>query len=203
MCCLAMRPDQAACDDAGLMQRSQVQFHWQNRHPATGSPFASFDDFLASLTQEKRKKIRQERRKVMDAGVRLLGARGRHRGRGLGCFLPLLRAHLPRARQRALPDAGLLRCHGATHGRRLGAVHRRARRAVDCFQFDSCWRLPIKRWRPKSTGTQWPTAAIGGRWSGSIACTSRPATTSPSSGASARRGALEAARRASTRWRAP
>ena len=43
--------DRAACDDAGLMQRSQVQSHWQNRHPATGSPFASFDDVLASLTQ--------------------------------------------------------------------------------------------------------------------------------------------------------
>ena len=68
--------DRAACDDAGLMQRSQVQFHWQNRHPATGSPFASFDDFVASLTQEKRKKIRQERRKVMDAGVRFRWARG-------------------------------------------------------------------------------------------------------------------------------
>ena len=68
--------DRAACDDAGLMQRNQVQFHWQNRHPSTGSPFASFDDFLASLTQEKRKKIRQERRKVMDAGVRFRWARG-------------------------------------------------------------------------------------------------------------------------------
>ena len=31
--------------------------------------FRSFDDFLASLSQEKRKKIRQERRKVAEAGV--------------------------------------------------------------------------------------------------------------------------------------
>ena len=31
--------------------------------------FSSFDDFLASLNQEKRKKIRQERRKVAEAGV--------------------------------------------------------------------------------------------------------------------------------------
>ncbi len=31
--------------------------------------FASFDDFLMSLSQEKRKKIRQERRKVADAGI--------------------------------------------------------------------------------------------------------------------------------------
>ena len=31
--------------------------------------FASFDEFLVTLSQEKRKKIRQERRKVRDAGV--------------------------------------------------------------------------------------------------------------------------------------
>lgn len=31
--------------------------------------FRDFDDFLASLAQDKRKKIRQERRKVMEAGV--------------------------------------------------------------------------------------------------------------------------------------
>ena len=68
--------DRGACDDAGLMQRSQVQFHWRNTHPSTGAPFTDFNDFLASLTQEKRKKIRQERRKVMDAGVRFRWARG-------------------------------------------------------------------------------------------------------------------------------
>ncbi|MFI8617611.1 GNAT family N-acetyltransferase [Acidovorax sp. NPDC077693] len=39
-------------------------------------PFHSFDDFLASLTQDKRKKIRQERRRVADAGVRFRWARG-------------------------------------------------------------------------------------------------------------------------------
>lgn len=41
-----------------------------------GRPFHSFDDFLASLTQDKRKKIRQERRRVADAGVRFRWARG-------------------------------------------------------------------------------------------------------------------------------
>ena len=38
--------------------------------------FRDFDDFLASLNQEKRKKIRQERRKVADAGVTFRWARG-------------------------------------------------------------------------------------------------------------------------------
>jgi hypothetical protein len=35
----------------------------------TALPFPDFDAFLMSLSQEKRKKIRQERRKVLDAGV--------------------------------------------------------------------------------------------------------------------------------------
>ena len=40
------------------------------------SLFRSFDDFLASLSQEKRKKIRQERRKVADAGVTFRSSMG-------------------------------------------------------------------------------------------------------------------------------
>jgi predicted N-acyltransferase len=38
--------------------------------------FKDFDDFLASLNQEKRKKIRQERRKVAEAGVVFRWSRG-------------------------------------------------------------------------------------------------------------------------------
>lgn len=55
--------DRAACDAQGLLQRQTVQFHWENLG------FASFDAFLVSLNQEKRKKIKQERRRVSDAGV--------------------------------------------------------------------------------------------------------------------------------------
>jgi predicted N-acyltransferase len=55
--------DIAACTAAGLMLRHTVQFHWTN----TG--WADFDSFLASLAHDKRKKIRQERRKVAQAGV--------------------------------------------------------------------------------------------------------------------------------------
>ena len=68
--------DWAACDTAGLMQRQQVQFHWHNAHPAEARAFRGFDDFLASLAQDKRKKIRQERRKVGAAGVTFRWARG-------------------------------------------------------------------------------------------------------------------------------
>ena len=64
--------DVAAAQAAGLMLRHTVQFHWQN----TGD-WVDFDAFLASLTQEKRKKIRQERRKVHEAGVRFHTRLGR------------------------------------------------------------------------------------------------------------------------------
>jgi predicted N-acyltransferase len=62
--------DVAACARGGMMLRHTVQFHW------TRGPWTSFDEFLASLSQEKRKKIRQERRKVAEAGVTFRSARG-------------------------------------------------------------------------------------------------------------------------------
>jgi len=60
--------DRAACEALGLMQRQTVQFHWDNTSPQ-GQRFDHFDAFLASLSQEKRKKIKQERRRVADASV--------------------------------------------------------------------------------------------------------------------------------------
>ncbi len=65
--------DLQACQQAGLMQRDTVQFHWENRGP---EPYRDFDEFLMALSQEKRKKIRQERRKVQQVGVTLRHARG-------------------------------------------------------------------------------------------------------------------------------
>jgi predicted N-acyltransferase len=47
----------------GMMQRHGVQFHWAN------DGYASFDEFLGALNHTKRKKIKQERRKVADAGI--------------------------------------------------------------------------------------------------------------------------------------
>jgi predicted N-acyltransferase len=61
--------DVAACGQAGLMLRHTVQFHWTNRVGSPGRRYGSFDEFLTSLAQEKRKKIRQEQRKVAEAGV--------------------------------------------------------------------------------------------------------------------------------------
>ncbi len=65
--------DVAAATSAGLMLRHTVQFHWKNTPPG----YPSFDDFLATLAQDKRKKIRQERRKVADAGVSFRWSLGR------------------------------------------------------------------------------------------------------------------------------
>lgn len=64
--------DIAACAQAGLMLRHTVQFHWNNNTER----YPNFDAFLVSLSQEKRKKIRQERRKVRDAGVTFRHAQG-------------------------------------------------------------------------------------------------------------------------------
>lgn len=51
-----IEPDQLDLfDGAGWLLRSDIQFHWHNRG------FATFDDFLASLSARKRKAIRKER----------------------------------------------------------------------------------------------------------------------------------------------
>lgn len=65
-------PDEEARQlaDAGFMLRSGVQFHWVN------AGYASFDEFLATLEQKKRKNIRAERRKVREAGVTMRRVRG-------------------------------------------------------------------------------------------------------------------------------
>ncbi len=47
----------------GMVTRRAVQFHWFNRS------YSSFDDYLGSLAQPKRKKIRAEQRKVRAEGV--------------------------------------------------------------------------------------------------------------------------------------
>jgi uncharacterized protein len=63
--------DVAACEAAGMMLRHGVQFHWSN----PGWP--DYEAFLASLSQDKRKKIRQEQRKVAQAGVAFRWSEGR------------------------------------------------------------------------------------------------------------------------------
>jgi uncharacterized protein len=63
--------DAAALRSAGFLERAGIQFHWRN------AGYRDFDDFLGALSHDKRKKIRQERRRVRDAGVELLRVTGR------------------------------------------------------------------------------------------------------------------------------
>jgi predicted N-acyltransferase len=64
---LFLSQDEAQKAEAqGWLVRHGVQFHWQNR---PGRPYENFEDFLASLQRDKRKKIQQERRKVREAGI--------------------------------------------------------------------------------------------------------------------------------------
>lgn len=62
--------DTATCDGAGMIARSGTQFHWSNRE------YTSFDDYLAAFNHDKRKKIRQERRKLAEQGVTFERRRG-------------------------------------------------------------------------------------------------------------------------------
>ena len=52
-----------AMQSSGMMTRRTVQFHWYN------DAFSDFDDFLSRMNHSKRKKIRQERRRLRDNGV--------------------------------------------------------------------------------------------------------------------------------------
>jgi predicted N-acyltransferase len=52
-----------AAGDAGYLQRTDQQFHWENRD------YSSFDAFLADLSSSKRKNLRKERAAVHQAGI--------------------------------------------------------------------------------------------------------------------------------------
>ena len=52
-----------ACADSGMIVRHGVQFHWDN------PGYRDFADFLATFSHDKRKKVRQERRRLAEAGV--------------------------------------------------------------------------------------------------------------------------------------
>ena len=60
-------PTQGQSEDLknlGYMLRTSTQFHWRNRG------YQCFDDFLAEMSHDKRKKIKQERRKIFEQNIR-------------------------------------------------------------------------------------------------------------------------------------
>jgi uncharacterized protein len=63
-------PEAEAMRKTGMTLRRTVQFHWEN------AGYADFEAFLARLTRQRRKVIRQERRRVRDAGISFRWLRG-------------------------------------------------------------------------------------------------------------------------------
>lgn len=155
--------DAAACDQAGLMLRHNVQFHWAN------AGYADFEAFLASLSQDKRKKIRQERRKVAQAGVHFRWARGADISADDWDFFyrcyertylehgnpPYLRRDFFRRMAQQMPQhwllfiaeqdghpiaSSLIGLDGeVAYGRYWGALRR-----VDCLHFEACYYQPLQ-----------------------------------------------------------
>jgi len=79
-------------EESGLMLRRTVQFHWRN------DGYADFDDFTARLSHARRKNMRQERRRVREAGVELrwlegTGIERRHWEFFNRCYRGTYRAH--------------------------------------------------------------------------------------------------------------
>jgi uncharacterized protein len=70
-CLFPIDADAAALAEHGMMLRHGVQFHWAN------AGYGSFEDFLAAMNHDKRKKIKQERRKVREAGITFEWREGR------------------------------------------------------------------------------------------------------------------------------
>ncbi|MGD9599144.1 MAG: GNAT family N-acetyltransferase [Steroidobacteraceae bacterium] len=56
--------DAASLDAAGWLGRRDCQFHWVNRG------YESFEHYLAGFTAAKRKKVKRERRRVAESGIR-------------------------------------------------------------------------------------------------------------------------------------
>jgi predicted N-acyltransferase len=56
-------PESETLERSGFLTRKGCQFHWAN------AGYATFDEFLARFSSEKRKKAKRERRRVAEAGI--------------------------------------------------------------------------------------------------------------------------------------
>lgn len=62
--------------DQQLMQRQDVQFHWQNQAADTDTKYNDFEHFLQGFRSSKRKQIKRERRKILEQGIRVIRRTG-------------------------------------------------------------------------------------------------------------------------------
>ena len=123
----------------GMLMRDGVQFHWRN------AGYHDFADFLAAFNHDKRKKIRQERRRLAESGVTFVRKCGNDidaadRAFFFECYERTYRAHhstpyLSLDFFDAIAETlgqNLLLVVGYRHGRRLCA-------ALDVFNGDTLW----------------------------------------------------------------
>ena len=95
-----------------MMLRATVQFHWRNEG------YADFDDFLARMNHDKRKKIQQERRRVRDAGISFRWLRGAEATQAdWRFFVDCYNRDLPQPSFDALSESRFLPAPGASHAR--------------------------------------------------------------------------------------
>ncbi|WP_227816975.1 GNAT family N-acetyltransferase [Nitrogeniibacter aestuarii] len=157
------REEAALLAGAGMMIREGVQFHWKN------PGYDDFQGFLESLTREKRKKIRQERRKVRDAGIEFIWFSGDQIGEDLldffyQCYattyairrsMPYLNKDFFARLHASMPDqtrlvvahrggtaiacAWFLQDDEALYGRYWGAME-----DVSCLHFETCYYQAIE-----------------------------------------------------------
>ena len=150
-------------ETAGWLSRHTVQFHWHN------AAYADFEHFLKALNQEKRKKIKQERRKVAEAGVVFKAFEGTQIQSAdwdffYQCYAqtyfehgnaPYLNRDFFQRMQDTMPenwvlfiaekDGRRMACsliglgHKVAYGRYWGALER-----VDCLHFEACYYQPIE-----------------------------------------------------------
>lgn len=66
----ANQQDQQLLDKLPLLQRHDIQYHWQNQN------YQSFEHFLQRFKSRKRKNIKKERKAVSDQGIRVATIQG-------------------------------------------------------------------------------------------------------------------------------
>jgi uncharacterized protein len=66
-CLFPLEQEAREMEKAGMKLRQGVQFHWRNRE---GDSYENFETFLQEMSHSKRKKIRQERKKIQAEGIR-------------------------------------------------------------------------------------------------------------------------------------
>jgi predicted N-acyltransferase len=154
--------DLQVTETAGWLSRHTVQFHWHN------AAYDDFEVFLRALNQEKRKKIKQERRKVAEAGVIFKAFEGTQIQSAdwdffYQCYAqtyfehgnaPYLNRDFFQRIQDTMPENWVLfiaekngqrmACsliglgNNVAYGRYWGALER-----VDCLHFEACYYQPI------------------------------------------------------------